>query len=102
MEGTDKEQEQWIEKYRAAVEAVSKKQPYPPGLGSFIDSVRSHFQVVFRSARAKLTKSTKTQEPGKKGVVTTTLQPPIGDGQTKEVVSGEQLTPAEPDCKKAS
>jgi len=100
MEGTDKEQEQWIEKYRAAVDAVSKKQPYSPGLGSFIDGVRSHFQGVFRSARDRLRKSVETPEPNKNETASGSKQPPVGDVQKKEGASAEPLTPTEPESRK--
>jgi hypothetical protein len=102
MEGTDKEQEQWIEKYRAAVEAVSKKQPYSPGLGSLIEGVRSHFQEVFRSARDRLRKSAATPEPTKHEMTAGTKQPPVGERQTKEGASAEQLTSTDSESKKAS
>jgi hypothetical protein len=98
MEGTEKEPEEWIEKYRAAVEAGSKKRPYPPGLGSFLDGVRSHFQVVFRGARARFGKSSSPLEPSKHEATAaaSTPQPPVGDGQTQPGV------PAEPESRKAS
>jgi hypothetical protein len=103
MEGTDKEQEQWIEKYRAAVEAVSQtKQPYSPGLGSVIDGVRSHFQGVFRSARDRLRRSALTLEPGKNEMPAVLKQPPLGEGQTKEGTSAEQLTSTDSESRKAS
>jgi hypothetical protein len=100
MEGTEfKEQEQWIEKYRAAVEAVSKKPPYSPGLGAFVDGVRSHLQVALRSARDRLRKSTPPVKPAE-NVMATPTPPPIATGQTKEGVVVEQL--ASPGLEKAS
>jgi len=105
MEGTEvNEQEQWIEKYRAAVEAVSKKPADSPGLGALVDGVRSHFQVAIRTARARLRKSIPPLEPGENAIAapnrTPTTQPPIGNPQTKEGVTAEPL--ASPNLEKAS
>ena len=112
MEGSEfKEQEEWIAKYRAALEAISKKQPHSQGLAAIVHGVRTHFQTVFRSARDRLEKSTKAREPSfelgddqkdKKEVTTSTPQPPIGEGHTKEGVLVEQLAPSEVESKKAS
>jgi hypothetical protein len=100
MEGTEfKEQERWIEKYRAAVEAVSKKPTDSPGLGALVGGVRSHLQLAFRSARARLRKSIPPLEPGENVIATPTMQPPIRDGQTKEGVIAELTSP---DLEKAS
>jgi hypothetical protein len=96
----DMEQEQWIEKYRAAVEAVSKKPTDSPGLGAFMEGVRTHLQVAFRSARARLRKSIPPLESGENVLPTTARQPPIGDGQTKEAVLAKPL--ASSDLEKAS
>jgi hypothetical protein len=101
MEGTEfNRQEQWIEKYRAAVEAVSKKPTDSPGLGSLVDGVRSHLQLAFRSARAKLRKSIPPLEPGANVMVTPPIPPPIADEPTEQAVTAEQL--ASPDLEKAS
>jgi len=103
MEGTEfKEQEQWIEKYRAAVEAVSKKPTDSPGLGALVDGVRSHLQVAFRSARARLRKSIPPLEPTENVIATPTpaLPTPIADAQTKEGVRAEPM--ASPNLEKAS
>jgi hypothetical protein len=94
MEGTEfREQEQWIEKYRAAVEAVSKKPVDSPGLGAFVDGVRLHLQVAFRTARARLRKSIPPLEPGENVIapLTATVQPPIANPQTKDGVTAEPL-----------
>jgi len=94
MEGTElNEQEQWIEKYRAAVEAVSKKPADSPGLGTFVGGVRLHLQVAFRTARARLRKSIPPLEPGENVIATPTpaVQPPVGDPPTKEGVTAEPL-----------
>jgi hypothetical protein len=88
-EAEAKEQEQWIEKYRAAVEAVSKKPRYSPGLGAFVDVIRSRLEVAFRSARARLRKSIPPLEPSENVVASNTIRPPIGDGQTKAGVAAE-------------
>ena len=105
MEGTEfKEQEQWIEKYRAAVEAVSKKPADSPGLGAFVDGVRLHLQVAFRTARARLRKSIPPLEPHENMMAapSPTPTPPatIGNPQTKESVTAEAL--ACPNLEKAS
>jgi len=107
MQGSDfKQQEEWIAKYRAALDAVSKRQPQSQGLSGIVHGVTAHFQTVYRSARDRLEKSMKALEPSlepvKKEVVTSTQQPPIGEGQAKEGVLVEQLVPAEVECKKAS
>jgi hypothetical protein len=106
MEGSDiKEQEDWIAKYRAALDA-SKRQPQSQGLSGMVHGVTAHFQTVFRSARGRLGKSTKalapSLEPSKKEVATSTEQPPIGEGQAKEEVLVEQLAPTDSQCKEAS
>jgi len=105
MEGTEfKEQEQWIEKYRAAVEAVSKKPTDSPGLGALVDEVRLHLQVAFRTARARLRKSIPPLEPAENVVATLSPtpnpQPTIANPQTKEGVTAEPL--ASPNLEKAS
>jgi hypothetical protein len=107
MEGSDfKEQEEWIAKYRAALDAVSKRQPHSQGLSGIVHGVTAQFQTVFRGARDRLGKSMKalepSLEPGNKEVATSTPQPPIGEGPAKEGVLVEQLAPAEIECKKAS
>lgn len=111
MEGSEfKEQEEWIAKYRAALEAISKKQPHSQGLSAIVHGFRTHFQTVFRSARDRLEKSLKAREPSlepgndkiKIEVATSTPQPPIGEGQSKEGVLVEHLAPSEIECKKAS
>jgi len=75
MQETDvKEQEQeWIAKYRAALDAVSKKEPYSHGLGAFFDHVRTHFKSGFRSRNDKLPTAL---ESGKNEAA-------IGKGQTQ-------------------
>jgi len=103
MEGTEfDEREQWIEKYRAAVEAVSKKPADSPGLGTFVEGVRLHLQVVFRTARARLRKSIPALEPSETVIATPTptVQPTVEDPPTKEVVTAEPLAP--PNLEKAS
>ena len=105
MEDTEfNEQEQWIEKYRAAVEAVSKKPADSPGLGALVGGVRSHLQVAFRTARARLRKSIPPLEPGADVIATPnptpTTPPPIGNPQIKDGVAAEPL--ASPNLEKAS
>jgi len=82
MQVTDvKEQEQeWIAKYRAALDAVSKKQPYSHGLGAFLDVVRTHFKMGFRGGNDKLRTAL---ESGKNEVAIGTTQAPIGKGQSQ-------------------
>ncbi len=76
-----KEQEQdWIAKYRAALDAVSKKEPCAPGLGAFLDIVRTHFKLVLRGTSGKLRTAL---ESGKKEAAIRAIEVPIGNGQTE-------------------
>jgi hypothetical protein len=113
MEGSEfneqKEQEEWIAKYRAALDAVSKRQPHSQGLSAIVQGVTAHFQTVFRTARDKLGKSNKVPEPSlepiknKDEVATSTLEPPGEEVQAKkEGVLVEETAPAETECQKAS
>ena len=106
MEGSDiKEQEDWIAKYRAALDAISKKQPHSQGLSAIAQGVTAHFQTVFRTARDRLGKSNKAPEPSlgpsknKEEMATGTLQPPQAK---KERALAEPTAPNETECKKAS
>jgi hypothetical protein len=82
MQETDvKEQEQdWIAKYRAALDAVSKKEPCAPGLSALVQVVRTHLELVFRSASDKLRAASQS---GKQEVAIRT-KGPTGNGQTEE------------------
>jgi hypothetical protein len=113
MEGSEfneqKEQEEWIAKYRAALDAVSKRQPHSQGLSAIVQGVTAHFQTVFRTACDRLAKSNKAPEPNldpstkKDEVATSTLEPPSEVVQAKkERVLIEETAPAETECKKAS
>jgi hypothetical protein len=104
-----KEQEEWIAKYRAALDAISKKQAHSQGLSAIVQGVTAHFQTVFRTARDRVGKSNKAAEPSlepsknKEELATSTLQPPSEEVQAKkEGVLAEQTAPAETECKKAS
>ena len=104
-----KEQEEWIAKYRAALDAISKKQPRSQGLSAIVQGVTAHFQTVFRTARDRLGNSNKAAEPSlepsknKGETVTSTLQPPSEEVQAKkEGVAAEQTPAAETERKKAS
>jgi hypothetical protein len=111
MEGSVKEQneqEEWIAKYRAALDAVSK-QRHSQGLSAIVHGVTAHFQTVFRTARDRLGKSSKAPEPSlepsknKEQVATSTLPPPVDEMPAKkEGVLAEQTASAETECKKAS
>lgn len=91
-----KEQEQeWIAKYRAALDAVSKKEPYSHGLGAFLDLVRTHFKLGFRSTSYELRTAL---ESGKNEVEIPSTQAPIGNGQAE--VSCKQLACADLECGK--
>jgi hypothetical protein len=113
MEGSEfneqKEQEEWIAKYRAALDAISKKQPHSQGLSAIAQGVTAHFQTVFRTARDRLGKSNKAPEPSlgpsknKEEMATGTLQPPSEEVQAKkERALAEPTAPNETECKKAS
>jgi len=103
-----KEQEEWIAKYRAALNEISKKQPHSQGLSAIVHGVTAHFQTAFRTARDRLGKSSKAPpslEPSRntEEVVTNTVQLPTEEVQTKkEGVLVEQMAPAETERKKAS
>ena len=104
-----KEQEDWIAKYRAALDAISKKQPHSQGLSAIVQGVTAQFQTAFRTARDRLGKSNKAPEPSlepsknKEEVATSTLQTPSEEVQgKKEGILAEPTAPAETECKKAS
>jgi hypothetical protein len=97
---TDREQE-WIAKYRAALEALLRQQPSSQGLPAFLDSVRTQFKLAVHATLGRVKHSTKALKPRKNGTASA-IRPPIGSGQTKQGVLGEQLASAELECRRAS
>jgi hypothetical protein len=95
---TDREHE-WIAKYRAALEALPRQQPSSHGLPTFMDSVRTQFKLA---VQARLRRVKRALKPSKNEIAASTVPPPIGSGQTKKGVLGEQLPSAELECRRAS
>jgi hypothetical protein len=98
MQATDvKEQEQdWISKYRAALDERAEKEPYSHGLGAFLDLMGSRFKLAFRHAGGK------SRASGRNKVAILATQAAIGNRPTEQRGFREQVVSVDLECGKAS